>query len=59
MESFPEIGGIAHTHSRHATMFAQAEMEIPCFGTTHADHFYGNGADDDARCGRVAAGSHC
>ncbi len=38
---FPEIGGITHTHSAHATMFAQAGREIPCFGTTHADHFHG------------------
>lgn len=41
-KAFPQIGGISHTHSIHATMFAQAEMEIPCFGTTHADHFHGN-----------------
>jgi L-ribulose-5-phosphate 4-epimerase len=41
-KAFPQIGGIAHTHSINATVFAQAEMEIPCFGTTHADHFYGN-----------------
>ncbi len=38
---FPEIGGITHTHSLHATMFAQAGRELPCFGTTHADHFHG------------------
>jgi L-ribulose-5-phosphate 4-epimerase len=38
---FNRIGGITHTHSRHATMFAQARREIPCLGTTHADHFYG------------------
>ena len=38
---FSGIGGIAHTHSRHATMFAQASVEIPCLGTTHADHFSG------------------
>jgi L-ribulose-5-phosphate 4-epimerase len=38
---FKSIGGIAHTHSRNATIFAQARMEIPCFGTTHADHFFG------------------
>jgi L-ribulose-5-phosphate 4-epimerase len=40
-QHFVGIGGIAHTHSRHATMFAQARYEIPCYGTTHADHFYG------------------
>ena len=38
---FPEIGGIVHTHSPWATAFAQARMEIPCLGTTHADHFFG------------------
>ena len=38
---FSSIGGVTHTHSRHATMFAQARREIPCLGTTHADHFYG------------------
>jgi L-ribulose-5-phosphate 4-epimerase len=39
--AFPTIGGITHTHSTYATMFAQACKEIPCFGTTHADHFNG------------------
>ena len=39
--AFPSIGGIAHTHSRHATAWAQAAREIPCFGTTHADYFHG------------------
>jgi L-ribulose-5-phosphate 4-epimerase len=39
--AFPGIGGVAHTHSTHATAFAQAERELPCFGTTHADHFRG------------------
>jgi L-ribulose-5-phosphate 4-epimerase len=39
--AFPETGGITHTHSVHATMFAQACREIPCLGTTHADHFFG------------------
>ena len=38
---FPEIGGITHTHSVHATQFSQAGSELPCQGTTHADHFYG------------------
>lgn len=40
-KAFPGIGGIAHAHSMYAVMFAQAGMEIPCFGTTHADHFHG------------------
>jgi L-ribulose-5-phosphate 4-epimerase len=39
--AFPAIGGVVHTHSRHATAWAQACREIPCFGTTHADYFYG------------------
>jgi L-ribulose-5-phosphate 4-epimerase len=39
--AFGEIGGITHTHSTHATVFAQAGVEIPCLGTTHADHFSG------------------
>jgi L-ribulose-5-phosphate 4-epimerase len=38
---FPQIGGIVHTHSRYATIWAQARLEIPCLGTTHADYFYG------------------
>jgi len=38
---FKDIGGICHTHSRHATIFAQAGMGIEPFGTTHADYFYG------------------
>ncbi len=39
--AFPNIGGVAHTHSPKATAFAQACRPIPCFGTTHADHFFG------------------
>lgn len=39
--AFPGIGGVVHAHSVHATMFAQARREIPCLGTTHADHFDG------------------
>jgi L-ribulose-5-phosphate 4-epimerase len=39
--AFAEIGGVAHTHSRCATAWAQAGREIPCFGTTHADYFHG------------------
>ena len=40
-QRFTEIGGIAHTHSRYATAWAQAGREIPCYGTTHADTFHG------------------
>ena len=40
--AFPEIGGVVHTHSSHATAFAQAGRDIPIFGTTHADYFFGN-----------------
>ncbi|MCC6265169.1 MAG: L-ribulose-5-phosphate 4-epimerase [Bryobacterales bacterium] len=39
--AFPQIGGIVHTHSRSATAWAQAQREIPCLGTTHADSFHG------------------
>ena len=39
--SFAGLGGICHTHSTHATMWAQAQRDIPCLGTTHADYFYG------------------
>jgi len=39
--AFPSIGGVVHTHSLYASMFAQACREIPCLGTTHADHFNG------------------
>lgn len=40
-QAFPGVGGIAHAHSEYATAFAQAAEEIPCLGTTHADHFNG------------------
>lgn len=39
--AFGSIGGVAHTHSEYATAWAQARRPIPCFGTTHADYFYG------------------
>jgi L-ribulose-5-phosphate 4-epimerase len=39
--TFGDLGGICHTHSRYATMFAQAGRGIPCLGTTHADVFHG------------------
>ena len=38
---FPACGGVAHTHSRLAVAWAQAGIDLPAFGTTHADHFYG------------------
>ena len=40
--AFPQIGGIVHTHSPKATAWAQAGKDLPCYGTTHADHFFGN-----------------
>ena len=39
--AFPQLGGIVHTHSTHAVAFAQARRDLPAFGTTHADYFYG------------------
>jgi L-ribulose-5-phosphate 4-epimerase len=39
--AYDRIGGVVHTHSRHATAWAQAVREIPCLGTTHADYFHG------------------
>ncbi|WEF28298.1 L-ribulose-5-phosphate 4-epimerase [Klebsiella aerogenes] len=38
---YPQIGGIVHTHSRHATIWSQAGLDLPAWGTTHADYFYG------------------
>ncbi len=40
-KAFPQLGGIVHTHSRWATSWAQAGRGVPCYGTTHADYFYG------------------
>ena len=40
-QAFPSIGGIVHTHSRHATIWSQAGLDLPAWGTTHADYFYG------------------
>lgn len=40
-QAFPSIRSVVHTHSRNAVSFAQAGRGIPCFGTTHADYFYG------------------
>ena len=41
-KAFPAVGAVVHTHSRWATIFAQAGMDIPMLGTTHADAFYGD-----------------
>lgn len=40
--AFPSIGGVTHTHSTWATIWAQAGRSVPCYGTTHADYFYGS-----------------
>lgn len=40
-QAFPEVGGIVHTHSRWATIFSQAGIDIPALGTTQGDYFYG------------------
>lgn len=40
-KAFGEIGGVVHTHSVHATAWAQAGRSIPVYGTTHADYFHG------------------
>lgn len=47
-KAFKNIGGIVHTHSRNATIWAQAGLDIPALGTTHADYFYG-----DIPCARL------
>jgi L-ribulose-5-phosphate 4-epimerase len=41
-QAFPKVGAVVHTHSEYATAWAQARRSIPCFGTTHADYFYGS-----------------
>lgn len=41
-KQYPEIGGVVHTHSTHATAWAQAGLSIPALGTTHADYFFGD-----------------
>ena len=41
-KAFPTLGGIVHTHSVNAVAWAQACLDIPCYGTTHADYFYGD-----------------
>lgn len=41
-KAFPQTGGVVHTHSTYGVTFAQAGLDIPAFGTTHADYFYGD-----------------
>lgn len=41
LQAFEDVNSVVHTHSRHAVAFAQAERDIPCLGTTHADYFHG------------------
>lgn len=41
-KAFKNIGGVVHTHSTYATSFAQAGVDLPCYGTTHADYIYGS-----------------
>ncbi len=41
-KAFREIGSIVHTHSPHATAFAQSQRDLPCYGTTHADYYFGD-----------------
>ena len=41
-DAFPGVGGVVHTHSRYAVAMAQAEIDLPCYGTTHADYFFGS-----------------
>jgi L-ribulose-5-phosphate 4-epimerase len=65
--AFPGIGGVVHTHSRWATIFAQLRRGVPALGTTHADYFYGEtpctrlltddeiGGEYEAETGKVIA----
>ncbi len=47
---YAEIGGIVHTHSRHATIWSQAGLDLPAWGTTHADYFYGSSLRCKTNC---------
>jgi L-ribulose-5-phosphate 4-epimerase len=55
---FPSIGGVVHTHSSYAAAFAQAGLDIPCLGTTHADHFAGPVPVSRALSGTEIAGDY-
>ena len=59
-KAFPEVGGIVHTHSPWATSWAQAGRSIPCYGTTHADYFFGDIPwhwHDEFELGYISGGS--
>ena len=56
--AFAGVNAIVHTHSPHATAWAQAGREIPCFGTTHADHFHGSVPVTDAMTAREISGDY-
>jgi len=55
---FPNIGGVAHTHSEFATAWAQADTPIPCLGTTHADYFHGSVPVTEALTPQQIAGDY-
>ena len=56
---FPEIGGVVHTHSTYATAWAQAGLDIPNIGTTHADYFHDAiPCTDDMTAGQMAEYEH-
>jgi L-ribulose-5-phosphate 4-epimerase len=57
-KAFPNIGGVAHTHSEYATSWAQARRPIPCLGTTHADYFHGPVPVTDSMSGTEIAGAY-
>jgi L-ribulose-5-phosphate 4-epimerase len=57
-KAFPNIGGVAHTHSEYATAWAQARREIPCLGTTHADYFHGSVPVTDEMTPQEIAGEY-
>jgi L-ribulose-5-phosphate 4-epimerase len=57
-KNFPAIGGVVHTHSEYATSWSQAGCEIPCYGTTHADYFYGSVPVTEELTGDEIAGDY-
>lgn len=57
-EAFPVIRAVVHSHSRNAVAFAQAGRGIPCFGTTHADYFYGEVPVTRAMTAKEVAGAY-